>query len=92
MDFASVSWWAYALAVLGGFGFGALQSLLVKLAVLGKRKARWLYAVKMTVWAVALVGVGLISLPLLVVFTAAASVAQMVGSALIYAKAKKEAR
>lgn len=92
MDFASVAWWAYGLAVLGGAGFGVLQSLLVKLAVLGRRQAKWLYAVKMAVWAVALVGVGLISLPLLVVFTAAASILQGVASAVIYKKAQKEAR
>ena len=92
MDFASVAWWAYLLGALGGLLFGLLQSLLVKRAVLGEHPRKWLYAVKFGVWALALTGLALLSLPVLLVFVVAATVTQVIGSMVAYQKAQKEAR
>ena len=92
MDFTSVAWWAYAIAAVTGLGFGILQSQLVKWAALGDKARKWLYAVKFGLWVLALIGFALISLPLLVVFIAVGSLSLLVGSALIYRKAQREAR
>lgn len=92
MDFASVAWWLYALFAAIGLGFGILQSWLMKLAAMGDRPRKWLYAVKFALWAVVLVVLALYSLPLLVVTVAAATLSLLIGSALMYMKAQREAR
>lgn len=92
MDFAGVAWWLYAIVAAVGIGFGVLQSGLLKWASMGRKPRRWLFALKFALWAGALVALAFWSLPLLVVFVAASSLALLVGSALIYRKAQREAR
>jgi hypothetical protein len=92
MDFASVAWWAYGLAVLAGAGFGVLQSMLMKRALLGDNPQKGLYAVKFILWAAALVVAALISIPLLLAFVVAASVTLVFVSLRIYKKTQKGAR
>ena len=82
----------YVLTALGGLGFGAFQSWLVKRAAMGEKPRGWLYGLKFALWAAALAGVALISLPLLIVFVVAASLSLLVGSIIMYLRAQKEAR
>ena len=53
---------------------------------------QWLYVVKLALWAVALGVMALISVALLLVFAVVASITLVIGSALIYHRAQKEAR
>ena len=92
MDFASIVWWAYLITALAGLGFGVLQCILLKYAVFAQPPRRWMYAIKFGLWALALVVMALVSLPLLVVFAVAASITLLVGSAWLYIKAQREAR
>jgi len=92
MDFASVAWWAYLLAASAGAGFGVLQSLLMKRALLGEQPKKWLYAVKVLLWTAALVVMALISIPLLLAFVVIASITLIIASMLLYRKAQKGAR
>jgi hypothetical protein len=92
MDFAGIVWWQYALVAAVGIGFGVLQSGLFKWALTGKHHRKWLFALKFVLWGGALLALAFWSLPLLVVFVAAASLSLLVGSALIYRKAQREAR
>ena len=92
MDFSSIAWWAYCITALAGLTFGVLQSRMIQSAVLGKQPRKWLYAVKLGLWAVALLVMAMISLPLLIVFVVIASITMLVGSALLYHKAQKEAQ
>ena len=92
MDFSGIAWWAYGATALAGLAFGILQSLLVKSAVMGKQPRHWLYPLKLGLWAAALLIMGLISPPLLVVFAVVASITLLVGSAIFFRKAQKEAR
>jgi hypothetical protein len=92
MDFASVAWWAYGLAAAAGVGFGILQSLLMKRAVLGDQPKKWLYGLKILLWAAMLAVMALISIPLLLVFVLGASVSMVTVSMLIYRKTQKGAR
>jgi hypothetical protein len=92
VNFTNVAWWAYAIAAAVGLSFGFFQSRLVKWATMGEHPRKWLYAVKFGLWALALIGFALISLPLLVVFVAVGSLSLLVSSALIYRKAQREAR
>ncbi|MDD3213865.1 MAG: hypothetical protein PHY64_09320, partial [Eubacteriales bacterium] len=73
-------------------GFGFLQSLLMKRALLGEKPKKWLYLVKSLLWVAALVAMALISIPLLLVFTVAASAMLLTISALLYRKSQKGAR
>lgn len=92
MDFAGVAWWLYAIVATVGIGFGILQSGLLKSASMGEKPRRWLFALKFALWAGALVAFAFWSLPLLVAFVAAASLSLLIGSALIFRKAQREAR
>jgi len=92
MDFSSITWWGYAIVVAIGVGFGILQSVMMRGAMLGDKPRKWLYAVKLLLWAVALVVMAIISLPLLVVFVAVASLTLLIGTAIVYRKAQREAR
>jgi len=91
MDFAGIAWWAYLLAASAGAGFGVLQSLIMKRALLEEQAKKWLYAVKYALWAVALAVMALVSIPLLLVFVVAASITLVIVSLLIYRKAQKGA-
>ena len=92
MDFTGIVWWAYIVTGIAGIGFGILQSLVMKHAVLGAQPRQWLYVVKLALWAVALGVMALISVALLLVFAVVASITLVIGSALIYHRAQKEAR
>ena len=92
MDFTNVPLLHYVLTALGGLGLGAFQSWLVKRAAMGEKPRSWLYALKFALWAAALAGVALISLPLLIVFVVTASLSLLVGSIIMYLRAQKEAR
>lgn len=92
MDFSAVPGWAYAATAMVGLGFGLLQSYLMKRSLLGENPRRWLYLLKVLLWAAALTVIAFVSLPLLIVFTAVASLTLLVGSAFLYRKAQKEAR
>ncbi len=92
MDFAQVAWWAYLAAGAAGAGFGVLQSLLMKRALLGEKPKKGLYAVKLLLWAAALTGMAFISVPLLLAFVAAASVTLIAVSFLLYQRSQKGAR
>ena len=50
MDFTGIAWWVYMLTVVGGIGFGILQSLLVKKSLLGEKRHQWLYLLKYLLW------------------------------------------
>lgn len=92
MNFAGIALGAYMITAVVGLCFGVLQSILLKQAVFVKEPRKWLYGVKFGLWAVALVIMALISLPLLIVFVVAASITLLVGSAFFYHRAQKEAR
>jgi hypothetical protein len=92
MNFAGVVWWAYLLAALAGLGFGFLQSVLMKRAVLGENHNRWLFAVKAALWIVALVLMALVSLSLLLVFVVIASITLLIVSLRIFHQTQKETR
>lgn len=92
MNFAGIAWWAYLLTAMAGVGFGLVQGLLMKRAVLGDKPKKWLYFVKSFLWVAALVIMALISIPLLLVFTIASSITLLTISALLYRKSQKGAR
>ena len=92
MDFSGIAWWAYLVGAVAGAGFGVLQSMLLRSAMLAEPPRKWLYAVKYVLWAAALTVMALISVPLLLVFAVAASITLIVGSALLYRKVQREAR
>ena len=91
MDFASVAWWGYAIVAVLGILFGILQSVMMRGALMGETPRKWLYAVKLALWGAVLVILAVISLPLLVAFVPAASLTMLVGSAILYRKAQREA-
>ena len=92
MDFSGIEWWAYVLTAAGGLVFGILQGRLMKWAFLAKRPHPWIYGIKLLLWALALVGFALMSIPLLLVFVVASTITLGVSSAVFYHKAQKEAR
>ncbi|NLI20376.1 MAG: hypothetical protein GX418_02325 [Clostridiales bacterium] len=92
MDFSSVTWWGYGLIALAGLGFGLLQNRLMRRASLGDRPRRWLFPVKLGLWAGALIVLALVSLPLLVVFVAVSTLTLIGGLIPLYREARKEAR
>ena len=92
MDFSGIEWWAYMLTAAGGLVFGILQGRLMKWAFLAKRPRQWLYGIKFLLWAVALVGLAFVSIPLLFVFVVASTITLGISSAVYYHKAQKEAR
>ena len=92
MDFAAIAWWIYLLAVLAGCGFGVCQSLLLKRAVFTDKPRKWLYAVKLILWAVAFTVIALYSIPLLLAFAVGSSVTMLVLSLYLYRNTRKEER
>jgi hypothetical protein len=91
MSFVGIAWWAYLLTVLAGLGLGALQSLLLKRAVLEEQPKMWLFAAKVLLWAAALVITAFLSIPMLVVLAAVSSATYVVVSMGIYRRIRKEA-
>ena len=91
MDFTGIAWWVYMLTVVGGIGFGILQSLLVKKSLLGEKRHQWLYMLKYLLWGGVLCGLALLSVPVMLVFAVAASAAMLASTAVLYHKARKEA-
>jgi hypothetical protein len=92
MDFAGIAWWAYLLAGIAGVVLGGAQSLLMKRAVLTGKSGKGLYVLKYVIWVAAILGMGLISLPLMVVFVATGSVTMLVVSFLLYRGIRKGER
>ena len=92
MDFSGIEWWAYVLTAAGGLVFGILQGRLMKWAYLAQCPHPWMFGIKFLLWALALVGLALISVPLLLVFVVASTITLGVSSAVFYHKAQKEAR
>lgn len=91
MDFTGIAWWVYVLTVVGGFGFGILQSLLVKKSLMGEKRHQWLYMLKYLLWGGVLCGLALLSVPVMLVFAVAASTTMLGSTAVLYHKARKEA-
>ena len=91
MDFTGIAWWVYALTVVGGCGFGILQSLLVRKSLLGAKRHQWLYLLKYLLWGGVLCGLALLSVPVMLVFAVAASTTLLASTAVLYHKARKEA-
>jgi hypothetical protein len=91
MSFVGIAWWSYLLTALAGIALGMLQSLLLKRAVLGEHPQKWVLSVKVFLWAVALICIAFISIPLLVVFAVVSSATHIVVSMGIYRKIRKEA-
>ena len=68
--FSLFPWWAYAITVAGGIGFGCLQFICLQKAMEGRA---WLLAVKLLLWITVMALVALISVPLLLFFVSAAT-------------------
>ncbi|MDD3336298.1 MAG: hypothetical protein PHI98_12400 [Eubacteriales bacterium] len=90
MDFLTVPWWGYGLAVLAAVGFGALQCFLTRRAVFSGKPKVGMMALKFALWLAVLVGLAFLSLPILVVFVAVATAALMSAMALLYYRKQKE--
>lgn len=86
----AVPWWGFGLTGLAAVGFGALQVLLMRRATRGGTPKPWLFAVKFLLWAVALVTMGFISIPLLVLFALIGTVILLCGTAMAYHRAQRE--
>lgn len=90
MDFSKVPWFLYLVAALTGIGFGALQGWLMKRAVLDEPPRRWLFFLKVGLWAVALVVWAMVSIPLLLAFTVTATLALLSVTWSLYRLARKK--
>lgn len=90
MDFSKVPWFLYVVAALTGIGFGALQGWIMKRAVLVEHPRPWLFFLKVGLWAAALAGWALFSIPLLLAFTVAATLALLGVTWSLYALSRKK--
>lgn len=86
----ALPWWAFVLAGMGGIGFGAFQVWLLMRAIGTSRPRYGLIVIKLLLWSMALVGMGFISIPLLLLFVACASFTLLAGCMAVYQKAKQE--
>ncbi len=87
-----IPWWGYALTGVAGLGFGILQVWLMGRSLQDGKPKPWLFAVKLLLWAVALVGIGLISIPLVLLFAVIGSIVLLCGSFWTYCRAQKGAK
>lgn len=92
MAFSLVPWWAYLLIVTAALAFGGFQCYLAKRAVSDGKPKVTLIIVKLGLWLAALISMAVISLPLLLIFVAGATVALMSGMVFLYRNSQKEGR
>ena len=90
MEFSTIPWYLYLVAALTGIGFGALQAWLMKRAVLDEKPHRWLFFLKVGLWAAALAGWAMASIPLLLAFTLTATLALLSVTWSLYRLARKK--
>lgn len=90
MDFSAVAGWAYFATGVLAVGFGLLQCRLTGLCLTARKPRYGLIALKLCLWAAAMTALALLSLPLLVVFTAIGTLAMLAGMARLYQKQRKE--
>lgn len=86
----AVPWWGFALGGVGSAAFGLLQVHLMRRAMEGGKPKPWFFAVKLLLWAILLVGLGLLSIPLLLLGVLVASAAMLVGNVALYRRAQKK--
>ena len=86
----AVPWWGFALVGVGSVAFGIFQTYLMRRAMEGGKPKPWLFVVKLLLWVILLVALGLLSIPLLILFVVVGSVTMLAGNAAIYRKAQKK--
>jgi hypothetical protein len=86
----ALPWWSFALVGVGGVGFGVLQVSLMRRAMGDGEPKPWLFVVKLLLWAILLVGLGFVSIPLLIFFVILGSSTMIAGIAALSRKTQKK--
>ena len=86
----AVPWWGFALVGVGSVAFGIFQIYLMRRAMAGGKPKPWLFVVKLSLWAILLVALGSLSIPLLLFFVALGSATMLAGNVALYRKAQKK--
>ena len=86
----AVPWWGFALVGVGGVAVGLLQIHWMRRAMEGGKPRPGMFVAKFALWGILLVGLGFLSIPLLLVAVLVASAAMLAGSVALYRKAQKK--